>query len=112
MFLTAVLIYTMQQLSFPLPAVINNYVNDLLCLPLLLGAMEFIIKWLKKDKFFKFPISFVILLASYYSIYFEYYLPKVNPRYTADWIDVILYFLGGLIFYFFGKKNNGRVLKD
>lgn len=112
MFSTAVLIYTMQQLSFPLPALINNYVNDLLCLPLLLGAMEFIIKRLKKDKFFKFPISFVMVLASYYSIYFEYYLPKVNPRYTADWIDVILYFLGGLTFYFVVKESNNRVFKD
>lgn len=112
MFGIALLIYTMQRLNYPLPPIINNYVNDLLCLPLLLATMEFIIKRLKKDKYFKFPIGFVIFLASYYSIYFEYYLPTVNTRYTADWIDVILYFAGGLTFYFGEKNNNKSVLKN
>ncbi|SHG62797.1 hypothetical protein SAMN05444372_10824 [Flavobacterium micromati] len=111
MFGIALLIYIMQRLHFPLPAVINNYVNDLLCLPLLLAAMEFIIKRLKKDKYFKFPVGFVIFLASYYSIYFEYYLPTVNPRYTADWIDVILYFAGGLTFYFSEKHKKARICR-
>lgn len=105
----ALLIYTMQRLNIPLPTLINNYFNDLLCLPLLLAAMEFIIKRLKKDKYFKFPIGFVIFLASYYSVYFEYYLPKVNPRYTADWIDVLLYFAGGLTYYCIEKYKKARV---
>ena len=102
----------MQRLHYALPPVINNYVNDLLCLPLLLFTMEFIIKRLKKDKCFKFPIGFVIFLASYYSIYFEYYLPKINIRYTADWIDVVLYFIGGVAYYIFEKPDNSGVLKN
>jgi len=112
MLTVALSIYTMQRLNYPLPTLINNYVNDLLCLPLLLATMEFIIKRLKNDKYFRFPIGFVIFLASYYSVYFEYYLPKVNTRYTADWIDVILYFVGGLFFYFIENKNAKDVLKD
>jgi len=108
MLTVALSIYTMQRLNYPLPTLINNYVNDLLCLPLLLATMEFIIKRLKKDKYFKFPIGFVIFLASYYSIYFEYYLPTVNARYTADWIDVILYFVGGLTFYFSEKHKRQK----
>jgi hypothetical protein len=48
MFLTAMTIYVMQRLSLPLPAVVNNYVNDLLCLPLLLGAMTFVIRRFKR----------------------------------------------------------------
>ena len=100
MLMIALSIYIMQRLSVPLPFLINNYVNDLLCLPLLLGAMTFVIRLLKKDNSFKFSIGFVVFLACYYSFYFEYYLPKVNPRYTADWIDVILYFSGGFAFFF------------
>jgi len=111
MLTVALSIYTMQRLNYPLPTLINNYVNDLLCLPLLLATMEFIIKRLKKDKYFKFPIGFVIFLASYYSIYFEYYLPTVNARYTADWIDVILYFVGGLTFYFSEKHKKAKICR-
>lgn len=109
MSLTAMTIYVMQRLSLPLPAVVNNYVNDLLCLPLLLGAMTFVIRRFKKDNSFTFSIGFVVFLACYYSFYFEYYLPEVNPRYTADWIDVILYFSGGFVFFFSEKQKNTRL---
>jgi len=109
MFVTALAIYVLQRFSLPLPSVLNNYANDLFCLPLLLGAMEFTIRHLKKDKDFKFPVGFVILLASCYSFYFEYYLPSFNQRYTADWADVILYFLGGLLFYFSENKKGVRL---
>ncbi|OAB28569.1 hypothetical protein SAMN05444395_101319 [Flavobacterium fryxellicola] len=112
MFIIALTIYVLQQLSLPLPSVINNYANDLFCLPLVLGAMEFTIRRLKKDKYFKFPIGFVILLSSYYSFYFEYYLPSFNSRYTADWVDVILYFLGGLTFYFSENKKGVRLSEE
>lgn len=106
MLFTALTIYLMQRLSMPLPSLINNYVNDLLCLPLLLGAMTFVIRRLKKDSSFQLSFGFVIFLACYYSLYFEYYLPRVNPRYTADWIDVVLYFSGGILFYFIEKKKS------
>ena len=102
-------IYVMQRLSLALPAVINNYVNDLLCIPLLLGAMTYIIQRLKKDTSFQFSIGFVIALSGYYSFYFEYYLPGVNPRYTADWIDVILYFFGGFVFYLSKKQKKDKI---
>jgi hypothetical protein len=85
---------------------INNYVNDLLCLPLLLG--DDLCNRLLKDNSFTFSIgllSFGLLLF----FYFEYYLPEVNPRYTADWIDVILYFSGGFIFFFSENEKNKTV---
>ena len=102
----ALCIYSLQKLHFPLPGFINNYVNDFLCLPLVLGALTFIIRYLKKDKDFKFPLFFVLLLATYYSVYFEYYLPKVNRRYTADSIDVVLYFASAIAFFII--QNNKR----
>ena len=103
--LIALAIYSMQRLGLQLPAIINNYVNDLLCLPLLLGVMNYIIRFLKKEQSYVFPIGFILFLASYYSVYFELYLPTVNARYTADWIDVYLYFSGGLGYYFYMKNK-------
>jgi hypothetical protein len=96
-------IYIIQRLEFELPAIINNYVNDFLCLPIILGGISYCIRRLKKEAFFKLPLFFIIGLASYYSFYFEYYLPGFNPRYTGDWIDVILYFLSSIIFFFTEK---------
>ncbi|WP_243854665.1 hypothetical protein [Flavobacterium sp. 270] len=104
MCLIALIIYGMQKMMLPLPSFINNYVNDFLCLPIILGGISFAIRRLKKDPFFRLPLVFIICFAAYYSFYFEYYLPQINPRYTSDWIDVALYFLGGFV-YFFGENK-------
>ena len=40
----ALTIYTMQRLQVSLPFLVNNYGNDLLYLPLVLGAIEFLIR--------------------------------------------------------------------
>jgi hypothetical protein len=107
-FLIALTVYVLQRLMVPLPTIINNYVNDLLYLPLVLGLIEFVIRKFKKDSLFKLPIAFVVFLASFYSFYFEYYLPGINPRYTADWIDVVLYFLGGFAYFFSEEMGNRK----
>ena len=36
----ALTIYTMQRLNLSLPTIVTNYANDLLYLPLVLGAIE------------------------------------------------------------------------
>lgn len=100
LFLIALSIYLMQRLKVPLPKLINNYANDLVCLPLALGVITYIIRWLKKDVFFELSFVFVILLSGFYSFYFEYYLPQFDSRYTGDWIDVILYFSGAFAYFF------------
>jgi len=99
----ALTIYVMQRSGFQLPSLINNYVNDLLYLPLTLGAITYVIRRLKKDSYFELSIGFIVLLAIYSSFYFEYYLPQINSRYSADFIDVVLYFIGGFAFYFRNK---------
>ena len=109
-FIVALTIYLCQHLGLPLHWLVNNYVNDFLCLPLVLGTLSFFIRYLKKDKNFQFPLVFVLILASYYSFFFEYYLPKVSQRYTADWIDVVLYFAGAMLFFLVEKQVNRKCL--
>lgn len=109
MLVIAASIYASQKLAIPLPLLVNNYLNDLLCIPLVLGALTFIIRKIKYDPKFKFPLGFIFILSSYYAVYFEYYLPKINSRYTSDWIDVVLYFLGGILFYLFQRVRDKKV---
>lgn len=86
-----------------LPWYINNYLNDLLCLPIVLGIITYVIQFFKKDPQFKLPLGFVICLATYYAVYFEYYQPRINNRYTSDWVDVLLYFIGAFSFFFVSR---------
>lgn len=110
MLVIAASIYASQKLAMSLPLLVNNYLNDLLCIPLVLGALIFIIRKIKHDPKFKLPLGFIFILSSYYAVYFEYYLPKINSRYTSDWIDVVLYFLGGILFYFFQRIRDKKVV--
>ena len=109
LFIAAMTIFVMQKLETYLPEIINNYANDLLCLPLVLGSILYIIRRLKNDSNFQLPLVFILLMATYYSVYFEYYLPSYNSRYTSDWIDVGLYFLGAFAFYGYESVRNRKV---
>ena len=94
----ALSVYIAQRLDFWLPYWMNNYFNDLLCMPIVLKICQFAIRYIKGDDQRKVPIFLQIGLTIYYSIYFEYLLPQFNDRYTTDKLDIIFYFLGLLLF--------------
>lgn len=87
--------------------ILHAYLDDLLCMPIVLGFGMQIIQWIHpiKDLYFLDKKAIVIAVV-FYSLLFEAILPFVNSSvYTADWIDVIMYSLGGLMFYQLVSKN-------
>ncbi|MDT7829884.1 hypothetical protein RQM65_14515 [Pricia sp. S334] len=92
-------IYTAQRMGLPLPWWINNHVNDFLCMPIVLFICQYSVRKLKAEPAIQLSLPLILCVTLYYALFFEYYLPKVNPRYTADFWDVVLYFLGALFFY-------------
>ena len=81
--------------------IVHAYLDDLLCMPIILGlAMQFI-QWIHplKELYHLDKIAIAISVI-FYSILFEIILPMASPStYTADWIDVLLYSTGALLFY-------------
>ena len=73
------------------------YLTDLCAMPLLLGFLFLAMKVLKKNMKV-LPLWFIAGMTVYWSIYFEYYLPLQNSKFTADYLDVIMYCLGSLSF--------------
>lgn len=92
-------ILLLQHFAVPLPRWVVFYVNDFLCMPVVLTISLKVVHLIKKDTSIRLPMALVLTLTSFYAIYFEYYMPLVEPRYTADWLDVVMYFAGALIFY-------------
>ncbi|RNI31299.1 hypothetical protein [Rufibacter latericius] len=82
------------------PAWLRFYLDDLLCLPLLLTVTLFLMRFLygPQVRFTKYHVGFVIL---YVSLAFELVFPTFLPRYTGDPVDVLLYAVGGWLFYRF-----------
>lgn len=108
----ATTIYLLQQLQQPLPLWVNHYVNDFLFLPLTLSLCLFVVRKIKQDPNLQLSLSLILAVTVCYCIYFEWYLPQHNPRYTGDWIDCILYFSGALVFYLLHKTNSKIVEKN
>ncbi|WP_192821771.1 hypothetical protein [Rufibacter sp. LB8] len=95
------LVWRWQEL--PRPEWVINYLDDLLCLPLVLSITLFVMRFFfgPKVRFSGYHVLFTVL---YFALAFEWFFPKFMPRYTGDWVDVALYALGGWIFYRFLNK--------
>lgn len=100
------LIYTAQKLSVKLPSFINNYVNDFLIIPIVLTMCLFVLQWSRSDKSYEISLGVILYICVLYSVLFEFILPKYYVRYTADVLDVVLYFTGGFVFLVLQKKNS------
>ncbi len=62
----------------------------------------------KKNKKLELSLFMVFSVATLFAFYFEYYLPKQNPRYTSDPIDIILYFSGAILYYIIEKSKTTK----
>ncbi|PRX54659.1 hypothetical protein CLV81_3061 [Flagellimonas meridianipacifica] len=100
-------VYLLQQTNVELPEVVNNHLNDLLCMPIVLGISQLAVRYLRSDPgiFLSLPLQLCVTIL--FCFYFEWHLPKVNPRYTSDWIDVLCYFFGT---GWFSIMNRFRIL--
>jgi hypothetical protein len=77
------------------------YLNDVLCLPITLTLALFLQQQMfpgsARERLNPAQILFTFL---YISFFFEGVLPALADRYTRDWLDVVAYAAGGLIFYY------------
>ncbi len=88
-----------------LPQWVLFYGKDFICMPMVLTICLMVMQFLKKDQHLRLSIFTVFSLTIFYSIYFEIILPEFQSRYTADFIDVLMYFSGALLFYLAQEKR-------
>lgn len=91
---------------------LHGYFTDMLAVPVIanLGLWFQRIFTYKRSTYVLKP-GHVIFIVSYLSIVFEWLLPKHFPlKFTGDWIDVVLYIIGGL--FFFWQMNKPIVVKN
>jgi hypothetical protein len=87
--------------GFSIP-IFHSYLDDLLCMPIILGLSTQIIQWIHPVRGLYFlDRNAIIITVLFYSILFEVILPFLNPSiYTADWVDIIMYSIGAILFYY------------
>lgn len=73
-------------------------------MPLVLTICLLVLQFIKNNNRITIPIFAIASITLYYILYFEWYLPKINERYTQDPIDGVLYSIGATAFYFMQKR--------
>ncbi len=91
--------------------VINNHFTDLITIPMYCYVIEYIMNSLLGFRW-KPDFNFVLTSIVYMSFLFEVLCPKLSPLFTGDIFDVLAYFLGGMLYYFFKINSVSAVKKS
>ncbi|MEM6395286.1 MAG: hypothetical protein AAF741_02995 [Bacteroidota bacterium] len=83
-------------LDIEIPA-LDNHLDAFVSVPILMGLH------LAEQRYFwgvrRFSGLYVVVAVVLFSVVFEFLFPWIEPRFTADWWDVVAYVLGGIYFY-------------
>ncbi|WP_088323467.1 hypothetical protein [Polaribacter tangerinus] len=93
------IIYFSALFKLNLPNFLRFYLNDFLIIPVVLYSSLQVLKWSKNNKSYKISTFIIIYICTLYSILFEFVFPEFLERYTKDYLDILLYYLGGAVFY-------------
>jgi hypothetical protein len=92
-------VFVLRKAGHPLPY-LNGYVTDAFAVPVIANlALWFQRTVICKTNYYVLSIWHVVFIVAYVSLVFEGLLPWLSAKYTADWIDVGLYVIGGGFFY-------------
>ncbi|MFZ4860591.1 hypothetical protein ACL9RF_00215 [Sphingobacterium sp. Mn56C] len=98
-----------RKMGCPIPW-LNNWLTDFVFVPLILHFMLIVALTIAGNRFrFRFPLVQIMVVCLYVAIGFEYIAPKYTSYNTADWGDVLAYFLGGIAFYYIHQPYTLRL---
>jgi hypothetical protein len=93
------IVFTLRKIHHPIPYV-NGYVTDVFAIPVIANlGLWFQRVVLRKDNRYVLTKEQILFIVIYVSLVFELLLPHISKIYTGDWIDVLMYVIGGLFFY-------------
>jgi hypothetical protein len=98
--------------NISVPVWFSSYFADFLCMPLLLSYTLILIRKIKKLPEFVLSWQMIVFATVYVSVVFEVVLPYFSLRFRGDWVDVGMYILGGIVYYWGQKKYNKEELSE
>jgi len=88
-------------LGFNIP-ILDSYLDPLLFLPVLLHLILLERRFLfGKGPTYVFSWTQIIMIVALIAVLCEYYFPRWNVAFTADYLDIVCYLIGGTFFGIF-----------
>ncbi|MEB2774775.1 magnesium citrate secondary transporter [Algoriphagus sp. D3-2-R+10] len=83
----------------------HSYGDDLMAMPVVFGICLQVMRWWHPaGEELIFTRNQVLIGLVYLSVTFEGVLPLISENYTADFLDILCYTLGTVVFYRFMNK--------
>jgi hypothetical protein len=82
-----------------------SYLDDLLAVPVTLGAYQLLMIYLRKDKNFIVSLPIVIICVVGFIFHFEILMPAISSKYTGDIWDPLMYTSGGIFYMLVMNKK-------
>lgn len=91
--------WLLQRNGYVIP-IVHAYMDDFICIPIMLFPLLLVYrKWLVRSPGYTFPLSYVLMAWIVLCVVFEIILPIQNKAHISDPIDMVLYGLGGCVFW-------------
>lgn len=106
--------YLRSNFSEVIPDFFRFYYTDLIFIPIALGFAYLFILRIKRPEIPKVPWVLILVQVVFNVVIFEYYLPNFasnKHEYTADFWDVVMYAIGGILFFLWAYALRGSLLK-
>lgn len=105
---TYLVLYLLKQTGIYL-SFISDYAADLLCMPLALSVIHFImVKFGTIKPQFEFTPAMIAYSVLMFGLAFEWFLPMKSANFTADPLDFVAYILGGFAYFIFRKNQREK----
>lgn len=105
-----VVLYILKQMSIYMKY-ISDYAADLLCVPLVLSVIHFVmVKFGVIKTQFELTPAMIAVCVVMFGLAFEWFLPMKSTNFTADPIDFVAYILGGFAYFIFRKLQREKQL--
>lgn len=93
---------TKNKISLPLISFFaKNYFNDVVCGCLVVAFSNHILKYYKNGKYRIRNLFFILLFVLACGIFWEYIIPFIRKNSTSDYVDMLAYLVGGIIYWVF-----------
>ena len=97
---------------YHIPDWINGCLSDLVCMPIVLTLSLIGVRILKRLPKYQLTAPMIFGLTAGYAIYFEWILPSTSALYTRDSLDVLSYFIGAVIYWYYWRKKRALMSTD
>ena len=107
------LVYSVNQIvlksisNIPIVSVFSkNHLNDVVCGCLIIAYVNYVLNYYKNGEYKIKSLPYILLLDTGCGLFWEYVAPLIRSGSTSDYMDLIAYLFGGIVYWVCEKTGH------